>query len=64
MGGNLYFGEFLDLPPHTEVIEKAPRVLGVTPTPLETALAAGFEWYMTQPRGAHDYTFEDRILVT
>ena len=28
VGGNLYFGEFLDLPPHTEVVEKAPRLLG------------------------------------
>src|SRR6185436_6900819 len=25
MGSNIYFGDYLDLPPHTTVIEKAPR---------------------------------------
>lgn len=61
--GNLYFGEFLDLPPHISVIEKAPRVLGVTPTSLETALGAGFAWYQAQPPRQIDYTFEDRLLA-
>jgi nucleoside-diphosphate-sugar epimerase len=62
--GNLYFGEYLDIPPHTSVIEKAPRVLGVTPTPLEAALVQSFAWYRTQPRRPADYTFEDRLLAT
>jgi nucleoside-diphosphate-sugar epimerase len=61
--GNLYFGEFLDIPPHTSRIEKAPRVLGVTPTGLEAALAESFAWYEAQPRRAVDYTFEDRLLA-
>lgn len=60
--GNLYFGEFLDIPPHTSVIEQAPRVLGVRPTSLETALGVSFAWYQTQPRRQIDYTFEDRLL--
>ncbi len=38
IGRDLYFGEYLDLPPHTEIVEKAPRLLGVAPTPLERAL--------------------------
>lgn len=63
MGGNLYFGEFVDLPPHTEVVEKVTRVLGVTPTPFAEALAAGFEWYRSQPRRHVDYSFEDRLLT-
>jgi 2'-hydroxyisoflavone reductase len=63
VGGNLYFGEFLDLPPITEVIEKAPRVLGVAPTPMDEALRATFAWYRTQPRRPVDYTFEDRLLA-
>ena len=63
MGGNLYFGEFLDLPPHITVIEKAPRMLGVTPTKLETALGESFAWYRQQPRRRIDYTFEDRVLA-
>jgi len=61
--GNLYFGEFLDIPPHTSVIEKAPRVLNVTPTSLVDALAASFAWYQAQPRRQIDYAFEDRLLA-
>ena len=61
--GNLYFGEFLDLPPHTSIVEKAPRVLGVTITSLDAALRESFAWYMTQPRRQVDYTFEDRLLA-
>ena len=62
MGGNLYFGEILDIPPHTSAIEKANRVLGVAPTSLQAALAAGFAWYEAQPRRQVDYRFEDRLL--
>ena len=61
-GGNLYFGEFLDIPSHTSVIEKAPRVLGVTPTKLETALEESYAWYKEQPPRQVDYTFEDQLL--
>jgi 2'-hydroxyisoflavone reductase len=61
--GNLYFGEALDMPPYTSVVEKARRILGVTPTPLDTALRAGFAWYRSQPRRPIDYAFEDRLLV-
>jgi 2'-hydroxyisoflavone reductase len=63
VGGPLYFGEILDLPPITEVIEKAPRVLGVSPTPLDEALRQTFAWYRTQPRRPIDYTFEDRLFA-
>jgi nucleoside-diphosphate-sugar epimerase len=63
VGDNLYFGEFLDLPPHTEIVEKAPRLLGVTPTSFEAALRAGFAWYEAQPRRSVDYAFEDRLLA-
>jgi nucleoside-diphosphate-sugar epimerase len=60
--GNLYFGEFLDVPVHTTVVEKASRVLGFTPTPFMTALQASFEWYRAQPRRPIDYAFEDGLL--
>ncbi|MCC7181283.1 MAG: NAD-dependent epimerase/dehydratase family protein [Acidobacteria bacterium] len=63
MGPQLYFGEYLDLPPLSSIIEKAPRVLGVTPTPLEEALGKSYAWYRTQPRRAVDYAFEDRLLA-
>jgi nucleoside-diphosphate-sugar epimerase len=62
VGRDLYFGEFLDLPPHTINVEKVQRVLGVSITPFESALRAGFQWYRTQPRRPVDYTFEDRLL--
>lgn len=61
-GSNLYFGEFLDPPPITEVIEKTPRLLGVAPTPMDEALRCTFTWYRTQPRRPVDYTFEDGLL--
>ncbi len=63
VGGNLYFGEFLDLPPHTEVVEKVTRVLGVVPTPLADALRVGYAWYRAQLRRVLDYAFEDRLLA-
>lgn len=64
LGANLYFGEFLDLPPHLTVVEKAPRLLGVTPTPLEAALLDSYASYQRQPRRDVDYSFEDRLLAT
>lgn len=63
MGGSPYFGEYLDLPPLSSVIEKAPRVLGVTPTPLEEALRKGYAWYRQQPRRPVDYAFEDGLIA-
>lgn len=62
VGPQIYFGEFLDLPPMTSIVDKASDVLGVTPTPLDIALRQGFEWYRTQPRRPVDYAFEDRLL--
>jgi nucleoside-diphosphate-sugar epimerase len=63
IGDRLYFGEYLDLPPMSSVLGKAPRVLSVTPTPLEDGLGASFAWYQTQPRRPQDYAFEDRLLA-
>jgi len=63
VGENLYFGEFLDLPPFTEVVDKARRVLDFSPTALDEALAISFAWYATQPRRRVDYAFEDRLLA-
>ena len=57
----IYFGECLDLPPHTEVVDKASRLVGVEPAPLETALREGVAWYLDQPRRKVDYAFEVRL---
>lgn len=61
--GDLYFGEMLDLPPHTSIVDKAARILDFTPTGLDEALGEGFAWYLEQPRRPVDYTFEDRLLA-
>lgn len=63
MGDNLYFGEFLDLPPHIAIADKLTRVLGIVPTPLDDALRASYAWYRTQPRRPVDYRFEDGLLA-
>ncbi|TVP43847.1 MAG: NAD-dependent epimerase/dehydratase family protein [Gemmatimonadales bacterium] len=63
MGENLYFGEVLDMQPLTSVVDKATRVLGVEPTPLDEALRSSFDWYREQPRRPVDYAFEDRLLA-
>jgi nucleoside-diphosphate-sugar epimerase len=64
IGGNLYFGEYLDLPGFSLIVEKAPRVLGVVPTPIDKAFQRGYEWYRTQPRRPADYSFDDRLLTS
>lgn len=63
-GRDIYFGDFLDLPPYTEVVEKAPRMLGLVLADFETALRETFGWYETQPRRPADYAFEDRLLAS
>jgi nucleoside-diphosphate-sugar epimerase len=63
IGPSIYFGDYLDLPPRTSIVEKAARLLGVTPTPLEAALGQGYAWYQAQPRRAIDYAFEDRLIA-
>ena len=64
IGPCLYFGEFLDLPPHTENVEKVQRVLGLVPSLLDAALVEGYAWYQTQPRRTIDYAWEDRLLAS
>jgi 2'-hydroxyisoflavone reductase len=61
--GNLYFGEYLDLPPMTQVVAKVTRVLGVAPIAFEDGLRRSYEWYRAQPRRPVDYAFEDRLLA-
>ena len=55
--------EYLDLPPYSVNLDKARRVLGTTPTPIEAAFRHGFDWYQSQPRRPIDYAWEDRILA-
>ena len=63
VGDHLYFGEYLDLPPHTERVDKAMQLARRPPTPLEAALREGYAWYTSQPRRPMDYAFEDGLLA-
>jgi hypothetical protein len=63
MGPKLYFGHYLDLPPITQVVSKAQRVLGFQPTEFTEGLAETYRWYLRHNHhAAQDYSFEDKLL--
>jgi nucleoside-diphosphate-sugar epimerase len=64
MGPLIYFGVYFDLPPITQVVNKAQRMLGFQPTAFEGGLKEAYKWYLKHgsPRQA-DYTFEDSLLA-
>jgi hypothetical protein len=65
MGPLIYFGVYFDLPPITQVVNKAQRMLGFKPTPFEAGLKEAYKSYLRHgsPRQA-DYTFEDSLLAS
>jgi len=63
MGQPAYFGVYLDVPPITEVVVKAKRILGFQPTPFEIGLKETYRWYLRNGKKSKiDYTFEDRLI--
>ncbi len=63
MGPNLYFGFYFDVPPITQIVTKAQRVLSFKATDLMTGLKETYRWYMRHGQRRHvDYAFEDRVL--
>jgi nucleoside-diphosphate-sugar epimerase len=63
MGPNLYFGYYFDVPPITQIVTKAQRVLGFKATDLLTGLKETYRWYLRhQQRREIDYAFEDRVM--
>ncbi len=63
MGPRLYFGEYFDLPPITQVVSKAQRVLRFRPTEFSAALKETYRWYQRhRDHKPVDYSFEDRLL--
>jgi nucleoside-diphosphate-sugar epimerase len=63
MGQPAYFGVYYDVPPITEVVMKAKRILGFQPTPFETGLKETYRWYLRNVKKTRiDYTFEDRLI--
>ena len=66
MGDPAYFGVYFDVPPITEKMGKAARVLGVRPTPFEEGLKETWRWYLRHRNGRFpqpDFTFENRLMA-
>jgi nucleoside-diphosphate-sugar epimerase len=60
----LYFGEYFDLPPITQIIAKAQRVLRFQPTPFSDGLKETYRWYIrTRKQHPLDYAFEDALIA-
>jgi nucleoside-diphosphate-sugar epimerase len=66
MGDPAYFGVYFDMPPITEKMGKAARVLGVRPTPFEEGLKETWRWYLRNRNGRWPqprFAFENRLLA-
>jgi len=67
-GGNvfqepLYFGEYLDVHPITQITDRVREVLQVEPTPFTTGLQHAYDWYRQYgERRTLDFTFEDKLI--
>ena len=62
-GDPLYFGQYFDLPPITEIVGRVRRELSLTLTPFATGLEETYKWYAE--RGAQrnlDFSFEDQLI--
>ena len=63
MGQPAYFGVYLDVPPITEVVVKAKRILGFQPTPFDIGLKETYRWYLRNSKKSRiDYSFENRLI--
>lgn len=69
-GGNvmkapLYFATYYDLPPITQVINKAVRMLKFKATPMPDGLRETYLWYLkNHKKPKQDFSFEDAMLAT
>jgi 2'-hydroxyisoflavone reductase len=63
MGPQLYFGFYFDVPPITQIVTKAQRVLGFRATDFVTGLKETYRWYLRHhTKRETDYSYEDRLL--
>ncbi len=63
MGPQLYFGVYFDLPPITQIVTKAQRVLNFKPADFLTGLKETYRWYTRHhPKREIDYSFEEKLL--
>ena len=59
----LYFGEYYDLPPITEITNKAQRILKFQATPFLEGLKEEYKWYQRNHKMPKtDFTMEDALL--
>jgi len=64
MGDPMYFGVYLDMPPITQRIDKARRLLGFRPTAFEEGLRETYGWYQRKFRGPELNTeFEEALMA-
>jgi nucleoside-diphosphate-sugar epimerase len=66
MGDPAYFGVYFDVPPITEKMGKAARVLGVRPTPFDEGLKETWRWYLRHRNGRFpqpNFAFENRLVA-
>lgn len=64
MGPNLYFGMYFDLPPITQVINKAQRTLRFKPTAFKDGLKETYKWYLRHhTKNNSNYAFEDKLIA-
>jgi nucleoside-diphosphate-sugar epimerase len=66
MGDPAYFGFYFDVPPITEKMGKASRILGVRTTPFDEGLKETWRWYLRNRNGRFpqpDFTFENRLMA-
>ncbi len=64
MGPLLYFGFYYDMPPITQLVTKAQRVLKFKPTPFLEGLKETYRWYVRHNGfPPPDYSFEDSLLA-
>ncbi len=63
MGPNLYFGVYFDMPPITQIINKAQRVLKLHPIDFAEGLRETYKWYLRHhQKNPANYPFEDKLI--
>ncbi|MEO8125856.1 MAG: SDR family oxidoreductase [Bryobacteraceae bacterium] len=64
LGPKLYFGVYFDMPPITQVVTKAQRLLDFEPTDFVAGLKETFRWYLRHhEKNTSNYAFEDSLLA-
>ena len=64
LGPKLYFAVYFDMPPITQIVTKAQRILKFKPTDFDQGLKETYRWYLRHhSREPRDYRFEDELLA-